>query len=218
MRVAPALGAVLAGLLAARVAAAAPVTVQVHAQDGRALGGVVVTLEVPGGTAARRAGAVRAVMDQVGRAFSPPILVVPVGSSVTFPNSDTVSHQVYSFSPARRFQLPLYRGTPYPPVVFDEPGVVTLGCNIHDDMIGYIVVTAASHYGLTDRQGTWSAADVAPGTWRVSLWHPSLPGATHTVERRVDVDRTAAASVAFRVETRARPEAAPAKPRSWDAY
>ena len=83
-----------------------------------------------------------AIMDQVNLAFVPDVLVIPVHSSVQFPNSDAISHQVYSFSSARQFQLPLYRGKPYPPVVFDQPGVVTLGCNIHDNMLAYIVVTA----------------------------------------------------------------------------
>ena len=86
-------------------------------------------------------------MDQRNRAFVPHVLIVPVGSSVTFPNGDSVSHQVYSFSPARKFQLPLYRGSPNPPVVFDRAGVVTLGCNIHDPMRGYIFVSTASTSG-----------------------------------------------------------------------
>ena len=87
--------------------------------------------------------------------FVPDVTVVPVGSSVSFPNSDDVSHQVYSFSPARRFQLPLYRGKPHAPVVFDQPGIVTLGCNIHDNMVAYIVVTPAPFYGRTDQRGGW---------------------------------------------------------------
>lgn len=216
-RVAFLAGALVAGLLHSVAGRAAAVSVQARTQDGRNLEGLVVTL-VPEAADTRRPSPVRAVMDQVGRAFSPPILVVPVGSTVTFPNSDTVSHQVYSFSPARRFQLPLYRGTPYPPLQFDEPGVVTLGCNIHDDMIGHIVVTAAPYYGLTDRAGSWSAADVAPGAYRVSLWHPRLPGASHTVERRIVVDRASPASVEIRLDAGLRPSSGPAKPRSWDAY
>ena len=93
---------------------------------------------------------VHAIMDQVNLAFVPDVLVIPVHSTVQFPNSDAVSHQVYSFSSARQFQLPLYRGKPYPPVTFDQPGIVTLGCNIHDNMLAYIVVTAAPFFGRTD--------------------------------------------------------------------
>ena len=92
------------------------------------------------------------------------MLVIPVHSTVQFPNSDAISHQVYSFSSARQFQLPLYRGKPYPPVQFDQPGVVTLGCNIHDNMLAYIVVTAAPFFGRTDADGEWMRAESAGRT------------------------------------------------------
>lgn len=207
----------LIALLVAGSGRAAGVSVQVRTPEGRAAEGFVVTLAPEAGEA-RRPAPIKAVMDQFDRSFSPPVLVVPVGSTVTFPNSDTVSHQVYSFSPARRFQLPLYRGTPYPPVRFDEPGVVTLGCNIHDDMIAYVVVTAAPYFGTTDRAGNWSTMDVAAGRYRVSLWHPRLPGATHTVEQQLVVERTGTATVGFRVDGAGRTVFSPPKPRTWDAY
>src|SRR5438132_7382630 len=89
-------------------------------------------------------------MDQVDRAFAPDLLVVPIGSTVEFPNSDSVSHQIYSFSQPKRFKLPLYHGKPYPPVQFDQAGVVTLGCNIHDDMLAYLLVTDAPWFGRTE--------------------------------------------------------------------
>ena len=102
-----------------------------HTADGHALPGAVVTVQPLDGPV-HHAAPLHAVIDQVNRAFAPDLLVIPVGSTVAFPNSDSVSHQIYSFSPTKRFQLPLYRGKPYPPVHFDQPGVVTLGCNIHD--------------------------------------------------------------------------------------
>ena len=111
----------------------------------------------------KHAALVHAVMDQLDRAFVPDLLVVPVGSTVSFPNSDSVSHQIYSFSSAKRFQLPLYRGKPYPPVLFDQTGVVTLGCNIHDEMLAYLVVTDAPYFGRSDRAGSWSA-ELGPGS------------------------------------------------------
>ena len=104
----------------------------------------------------------------------PTSVVIPVGSSLSFPNSDAVSHQVYSFSPTRRFQLPLYRGKPYPPVDFDQPGIVTLGCNIHDNMLAYVVVTNAPLFGRTGDKGEWVAHNVPEGTYRIKLWHPRL--------------------------------------------
>src|SRR5664279_833946 len=80
------------------------------------------------------------VVDQVDKEFVPRVQAILVGTAVTFPNRDTVRHQVYSFSPAKRFELPLYTGVPQA-VVFDKPGVVVLGCNIHDWMVGYVYVS-----------------------------------------------------------------------------
>jgi plastocyanin len=138
--------------------------------DGRPQPGMVVTAHPTTGPI-RPAPPVEAVMDQVNRTFEPDLLVIPVHSEVTFPNSDTVSHQIYSFSPAKRFQLPLYRGKPYPPTRFDQVGLVTLGCNIHDEMLAYVFVTDAPFFGRTAADGTWSA-EVPNGRYRVSIWHP----------------------------------------------
>ena len=82
-----------------------------------------------------------------------------------------VAHQVYSFSPPKRFKLPLYRGHPHPPVRFDTPGLVVLGCNIHDTMVGYIFVTDGEHFGKSDARGRW-AADLPAGKYHLSVWTP----------------------------------------------
>jgi len=150
---------------------AAPVQLAFVSVEGKGIAGTVVTLRsTDGARAVARPTAV--VLDQVDRQFVPTVLVIPVGSQVVFPNSDSVSHQVYSFSPAKKFQLPLYRGKPYPPVLFDREGVVTLGCNIHDQMRAYVYVVEAQHFGRTNASGTWSADDVEPGEYRVEIWHP----------------------------------------------
>ncbi len=93
-------------------------------------------------------------VDQVDKQFVPYVKVVFVGAKVGFPNSDRIRHQVYSFSPAKKFELPLYGGTDAPPVVFDKPGVVVLGCNIHDWMIGYIYVSETPFFAKTGPGGT----------------------------------------------------------------
>jgi plastocyanin len=110
-----------------------------------------------------------AIMDQQNLAFVPRVLVVAVGGNVEFPNSDSVSHEVYSFSPAKRFQLPLYKGALHPPVTFDKPGLVVLGCNIHDQMAGYIYVTEAPFYGKTDAQGALHLTNMPTGDYLVTL-------------------------------------------------
>jgi hypothetical protein len=133
---------------------------------------------------------------------------------VQFPNSDPISHQVYSFSGARKFQLPLYRGKPYPPVEFDQPGVVTLGCNIHDNMLAYIFVTAAPYFGRTDANGAWNAAELPEGTYRLRVWHPLLnePG---EMERVVQAG-TGHGSIEMRLARALRPAPLTGRPRSWE--
>jgi len=81
---------------------------------------------------------------------------------------------VYSFSPAKRFELRLYEGTPSDPVLFDKPGVVVLGCNIHDGMLGYVYVTDDPRFGVTDHQGKLTLDNLPVGEYRVTLWHPQI--------------------------------------------
>ncbi len=203
---------VIAFSLAAR-APAAELVVKVTRHDGKPLGGAVITADAENSTLAP-APAVKAIMDQVNLAFVPDVLVIPVHSTVQFPNSDAVSHQVYSFSSARRFQLPLYRGKPYPPVQFDQPGVITLGCNIHDNMLAYVVVTAAPYFGRADEHGSWAGADLPAGRYRVRIWHPLLnePG---EVEQIVEIGATRM-TVEFRLSKALRPAPLSSRPHSWD--
>ena len=124
-------------------------------------------------------------VDQVDKQFVPYVKPVFVGSKIHFPNSDNIRHQVYSFSPAKKFELPLYGGTDAPPVVFDKPGVVVLGCNIHDWMVGYIYVSDTPFFAKTTLAGTASIEDLPPGEYSVRLWHPSMEHGEETTVRRV---------------------------------
>lgn len=114
------------------------------------------------------------VMDQLNMQFQPRILVVNTGASVDFPNSDDVRHHVYSFSAAKRFELRLFQGSDAPPVVFDQPGPVILGCNIHDNMLGYILVTELPWHAVSDADGALALADLPVGPLDTHWWHPSL--------------------------------------------
>jgi plastocyanin len=127
-------------LLCCCCVAANALSVLVIDPAGRRISNVVVVVTAVGSQSPRvdSADGAHAQMDQRNREFVPHVLVIEAGTWVDFPNSDTVSHQVYSFSPAKPFQLPLYKGSAHPPVLFDHPGLVTLGCNIHDNMLGYI--------------------------------------------------------------------------------
>jgi plastocyanin len=209
--------ALFALLGAAVQTVAATLTVTVRQRDGRPLAGVVLTAEAQS-VHPPPVPPVHAIVDQVNLAFVPDVIVIPVGSTVSFPNTDAVSHQVYSFSSARRFQLPLYRGKPYLPVLFDQPGLVTLGCNIHDNMIAYVVVTEAQHFGRTDASGTWTVPDLPGGTWRISLWHPQLNETASALERLMTVDAGNHAELTVQLAHALRPAPLQGRPHSWDAY
>lgn len=113
----------------------------------------------------------RVAMDQVKKQFVPHVLGIEVGTTLYFPNSDNIRHQVYSFSEAKRFELKLYSGKLAAPVVFDQPGVVVLGCNIHDWMSAYVYVVPTPFFAMTDNAGR--AVIKAPaGSYTVNIWHP----------------------------------------------
>jgi plastocyanin len=195
---------------------AATLTVTVLLPNGHPLGGVVVTANPETGPA-HPAAPVRAVIDQLNRAFVPDLLVIPTGSAVAFPNSDSVNHQIYSFSPAKRFQLPLYRGKPYPPVRFDQPGVVTLGCNIHDDMLAYVIVTDAPFFGRTNTTGSWSI-DVPGGSYRVSIWHPRFRDDAKILEGEISVGESDGGNLTLHLTKLLKPAPLEGRPHSWDSY
>ncbi len=198
--------------------AARPADLQVRVTqvNGKPLPGAVVTVRALG--TAPPAAPVQAVMDQVDLAFTPDVLVIPVGSTVSFPNTDRTGHEVYSFSSAHYFKLPLYRGKPYPPEHFDRAGLVTLGCNIHDAMLAYILVTDASYYGRTAADGSWSQPDVARGRYRIEVWSPRLTETAQTLQREITVDAAEHAVAEIRVEHGLRPAEISKRPHSWDAY
>ena len=173
-------------LLAWPVLAWSGLEVTVSDAAGRALAGVAVFVESPAARAAMQPIAQVEVV-QRERQFIPRVTVVPVGTAVSFPNVDTVRHHVYSFSPAKRFEIKLYVGTPAQPVVFDQPGVVAMGCNIHDTMAAWVLAVETPWYGFTDAQGRISLPAVPAGRHRVRAWHPGLPAGVPPVEQPVQV-------------------------------
>jgi len=195
--------------------AAADLSVMVLDRDGKGVREAVVTLvpAVPVAAPSPKA----AVMDQRHKAFVPGVLAIAVGDSVEFPNNDSVSHQVYSFSPAKRFKLPLYKGEAHPPVTFDKPGLVVLGCNIHDAMVGYIYVTPAPYFGTTDAAGGFAVKDLPKGDYQLAVWSPYIADAPPSLTRVVHVEANESASVRMQLSLplRARPEPRPRR-RIWD--
>jgi plastocyanin len=198
---------------------AASINVSVLDRDNRGVGDVVVTATPRDAAAAPPASAPRAVMDQVDRQFVPAVLVVRVGTQVAFPNSDTVAHQVYSFSPAKRFQLALYRGHAHPPLLFDKPELVVLGCNIHDNMLAYILVTPAPYFGTTDASGRLELEGMPAGEYQIELWNPRFNEPEATLTRSIRISDTEPLAIPLRLTRPLSPEPRPRPTKSsWDDY
>lgn len=155
-------------------ACAASLSVQVADEAGRPLADAVVYAEPA--TAAPAQARRTIEIEQKGRQFVPQVTVVQTGTAISFPNHDTVRHHVYSFSPAKQFELKLYSGVPPTPLVFDNPGTVVLGCNIHDQMVAYIQVVPTPFFGKTDAAGKVSLAGLPAGKYTLKAWHPHQSG------------------------------------------
>ena len=159
---------------AASPLAAVSLSVRVLDASGKPVKDAVVTLH-PAGSAARPAHAGgRFVISQQNMQFHPFLTIVPVGSDVSFPNYDNTKHHVYSFSPAKKFELKLFAKDQSRTVHFEKAGVVALGCNIHDQMSAFIVVTDSAWTARTNAQGMVTFADAPNGPGRLSVWHPYL--------------------------------------------
>jgi plastocyanin len=198
------LAALLLGLLAAQANGGA-VTVNITTQTGAAAGdAVVVFYPLDAAPAATRD---TAVIDQINKSFVPRVSVVRTGTAITFPNSDRIRHQVYSFSPAKTFSLKLYAGSPKTAVSFDQPGLVVLGCNIHDNMIAFVGVVDSPYFAKTTDTGT-ASLNLPSGRYRLRAWHPNAVAAVPSrditvasaplnIPLAIDVDGTSTAVAAW---------------------
>lgn len=169
-------------------AQAGSVSGRVAAQDGSPIIDAVITaVPVAAGVVAAKPGT-KAVMIQEGKQFIPYVLAVQAGTTVDFPNHDSFRHQVYSFSTAKTFELKLYGGGEIGSVVFDKPGAVPVGCNIHDNMLAYVFVASGPHYSVTGAEGAAALKGLPAGVYTVSAWHPHQRGASPTQEITVAAD------------------------------
>jgi plastocyanin len=216
-------GVLAAGwLVAAAVASpcrAGTLAIKVDDEHGGPVSGVAIYATPLAVAAVKSRSAKRtAVMDQKHNQFVPHVLIVSVGTEVEFPNSDVVSHHVYSFSQAKTFELALYKGDAYPPVMFDRPGVVVLGCNIHDSMLGYIVVVPTEHYALSDEHGTVRLEDLPAGDYTVEAWTPRARPTGLPMAQRVTVS-DGTTQLDLRITGRLAPEHDHGSTSlSWDRY
>jgi plastocyanin len=196
---------VLLALPLAQLQAATPaVSGTVTGTDGAAVAGAVVFVQTlaPSPNKPRTMG----VVDQVNKTFVPGLLPIVVGTSVRFPNHDQIHHHVYSFSPTKTFELPLYKGEDAAPVLFDKVGVVKIGCNIHDWMSGIILVLPSPHFAVSDANGRFMLEDMPSGVYTLVAWHTlskvKLEDTAQSVQVRGDTT-----NVSFRLSL------APARPR-----
>jgi len=191
--------ALITALAGALVSATCPagqtVTLRLTGPDNRPVPGVAVFLpdvHTPGGYP-------RVVVDQRDEAFVPLVSVATAGDEVQFSNGDPTSHHVYSFSRPNAFALPLYKGNARLDVRFMHPGVVVLGCNIHDSMIGYVVVVDSTRRGVTDSHGQVTFGDVPAGRHVVRAWAPGLDREAPPELGAVEVPEAESASATFRI-------------------
>jgi hypothetical protein len=171
-------------LLAAGPVAAADLTVSVRSPAGKPVPDAVVTVYPAGGVPS---GPIHfdwpLRMAQHNRQFEPFVLVVPAGGVVAFPNQDDIRHEVYSFSPAHPFQLKLYGQDETRSVRFEKPGVIALGCNIHDQMVAFIKVVDTPYAAKTDAAGDVVLHGLPAGAVTIHIWHPYLKGGLDEVAR-----------------------------------
>ncbi|MFC0339080.1 hypothetical protein [Kushneria avicenniae] len=140
--------------------------------------------------------------------FNPQVSVIPVGTLVSFPNLDITRHQVFSFSPPRVFSLDLYLKETPPPMRFETPGVEVLGCNIHDRMQGFIVISDASFSAMTDASGRVDLTSLPSGRYPMRIWHPRLED-THQQWWEGEIDTRSNTRLALTLEATPPPSAEP---------
>jgi plastocyanin len=180
----------LLACLATTAAGAATVDVQVRGPDGRPVPDAVVMVISPHPAAGPIKFAWPYVMKQQNIAFVPHVLIVPVGANVAFPNLDRVRHHVYSFSKAKKFQIALYGQDETKSVVFDKPGVIAVGCNIHDTMSGFVLAVDTPYAARTDAAGHAVIADVPPGTVTLQVWHTMVRAPGNLMSQSVALPTT----------------------------
>jgi hypothetical protein len=139
-----------------------------------------------------------AVIDQTDKTFDPRLTVVPVGSTVDFPNNDRVFHNVFSISRLATFDLGLYKSGTSKSVTFEYPGVIDVYCNIHPEMAAKVLVLATEHYVVTGPDGEFSLEGIPPGTYPIVAWQAD--GAPYEGQVEVKAGKTTTLDIELREE------------------
>jgi hypothetical protein len=197
---------VLLSMSLAPCAFAGTVTVDVTTTTGIKAADAVIVFDPLDATPPPSHG--KAIIDQVNKQYVPRVTVVRTGTEITFPNSDHIRHQVYSFSKPNKFTLKLYAGSPPTPVTFDQPGLVVLGCNIHDHMVAFVGVVDSPYFVKTPASGT-AELNMPAGRYRMRVWHPNEIGAAPSREIAVSA---AAMTIPLVIDVQGAPTAVAAWP------
>lgn len=185
-------------LTSSLAAQAAEIVVQVNNSAGNKVEDAVVYLMPPSKNLL--AATVSVAIAQKNKAFIPQVTVIQTGSSISFPNKDSVRHHVYSFSPAKTFELKLYASVPSAPVVFDKAGTVVLGCNIHDQMLAYIHVVDTPYFAKTDASGKAKLSNLPSGQYQLKVWHPALKKENTPLEQPIIIKAVETVSVSLDIK------------------
>ena len=177
-------------LAAAGHASAASIEAHVVDATGKPVADAVIWALSPQAPAEARGARAKAQIEQADREFLPYVTVIQQGTTVTFPNRDPILHHVYSFSPAKPFEIKLYTGRSPLEITFDKAGLVTLGCNIHDWMIAYVQVVPTPYFGRTDAAGVVRLRDLPAGSYEVRAWHPQQAAAVTAGDATLDATMT----------------------------
>ena len=138
------------------------------------------------------------VIDQIDKEFIAHVTPIQIGTAIDFPNHDQIRHHVYSFSPAKNFEIPLYKGSPANPILFEKAGVVSLGCNIHDWMSAYVYVNDTPYFTITDKNGQ-ASLELPPGNYEIRTWHPNIDEHSADITQMIKLESGSAQNISIQV-------------------
>jgi len=147
--------------------------------SGKPVEHVIVWLDAP--SAAPFVQTKHVVLDQRNMSFNPSVLAVRVGTTVDFPNSDRVFHNVFSFRDGRKFDLGMYPAGTSKPIIFDKPGLSRIFCNIHPHMAAYVMAVETPYFAVSNESGSFSIASVPAGTYTYHAWRPGAETLTGSI-------------------------------------
>lgn len=197
---------------------AAELTIRLTNASGAPLVDAVVFDPEAAGTGGSASARRRETIVQRNRVFDPFVTVVEKGVAISFPNDDPMLHHVYSFSPAKRFEIKLYKGTPAAPIVFDRTGVVALGCNVHDWMLAYILVTDTPVFGKSGKDGVVRLPPLAAGTHALMVWYPGMREPVPLQSVTLAANESRSIDHRLQVAIKTRPKAPPLDPMRYSLF